>query len=106
VLLPGTPAVVCTPVAMHGGSAPPLVVPAGAVVGVQVHPSFAGFDVEIDGHTYPLEDLTYRAWLHEEKVALVSFGEHGAGLSGLRNRGLVADSPRVLARHHRADRKA
>lgn len=106
VLLPGTPAVVCTPVAMHGGSAPPLVVPAGAVVGVEVHPSFAGFDVEIDGHTYPLEDLNYRVWLHEEKVALVSFGEHGAGLSGLRTRGLVADSPRVMARHHRADRKA
>ena len=105
LLVPGTPAVVCTPVAMHGGSAPPLVVPAGATVVVQVHPSFAGFDVEIDGHTYPLRDLDYRVTLREEKVTLVSLGEHGAGLSGLRKRGLIADSPRVLARRHRANRQ-
>jgi NAD+ kinase len=106
VLLAGTPAVVCTPVAMHGGSAPPLVVPDGAAVVVEVHPSFAGFDVEIDGHTYPLQDLDYRVSLHEEKVTLVSLGRQGAGLSGLRKRGLIADSPRVLARDHRANRKA
>ena len=28
VLASGTPAIVCTPLAMHGGNAPPLVVPA------------------------------------------------------------------------------
>ena len=78
VLAATTPAVVCTPVAMHGGSAPPLVVPDGAAVVVKVHPSFAGFDVEIDGHTYPLQDLDYRVSLHEEKVTLVSLGRTGA----------------------------
>jgi NAD+ kinase len=104
VLASGTPAVVCTPVAMHGGSAPPLVVPADAAVVVKVHPSFAGFDVEIDGHTYPLQDLDYRVSLHEEKVTLVWIGDLGVGLSGLRRRGLIADSPRVLARDHRANR--
>ena len=60
LLTSGTPAIVCTPLAMHGGSAPPLVVPATAEVRVEVHPSFAGFDVEIDGHTYPLQALDYR----------------------------------------------
>ena len=50
VLASGMPALVCTPLAMHGGSAPPLVVPAGTDVRVEVHPSFAGFDIEIDGH--------------------------------------------------------
>ena len=60
---------------MHGGSAPPLVVPATAEVRVEVHPSFAGFDVEIDGHTYPLQALDYRLSLHEEKVTLVAFDE-------------------------------
>ena len=49
VLAAGTPAFVCTPLAMHGGSAPPLVVPGDAVVTVDVHPGFAGFDVEVDG---------------------------------------------------------
>ena len=55
VLASGMPALVCTPLAMHGGSAPPLVVPASTDVRVEVHPSFAGFDVEIDGQRYPLE---------------------------------------------------
>jgi NAD+ kinase len=102
LLAPGTPAVVCTPVAMHGGSAPPLVVPATATVRVEIHPSFAGFEIEIDGHNYPLEALDYRVSLEEDKVTLVSFGELGLELTGLRNRRLITDSPRVLARDDRA----
>jgi NAD+ kinase len=101
VIASGTPAFVCTPVAMHGGSAPPLVVPATSSIRVEVHPSFAGFDVEIDGHTQPLQELDYRVSLDEEKVMLVSFGDLGVGLAGLRERGLITDSPRILARDDR-----
>ena len=104
VLASTTQAVVCTPLAMHGGSAPPLVVPAGAAVAVRVHPSFAGFDAEIDGRTDPLQDLDYRISLNEDKVTLVALGELGVGLAGLRKRGLITDSPRVLARDERANR--
>ena len=78
-----------------------LVVAASATVRVEVHPSFAGFDVEIDGHTYPLQALDYHLSLHTEKVTLVSFGELGLGIPSLRGRGLIADSPRVLARDER-----
>ena len=106
LLAAGTPALVCTPLAMHGGSAPPLVVPATASVRVEVHPSFAGFDIEIDGHTYPLQVLDYRLSLHEEKVTLVSFGEPGLGIQGLRDRRLITDSPRILARDERSARAA
>jgi NAD+ kinase len=102
VLASSTRAVVCTPLAMHGGNAPPLVVPASTEVRVEVHPSFAGFDVEIDGHTYPLQDLRYRVSLDEEKVTLASFDDFGLGFSGLRKRRLITDSPRVLARDDRA----
>ena len=101
VLASRMPAFVCTPLAMHGGNAPPLVVPADTDVRVEVHPSFAGFDIDIDGHRYPLEALDYRLSMHHEKVTLVSFGELGFGITGLRARGLIADSPRVLARDDR-----
>jgi NAD+ kinase len=101
LLLAGTPALVCTPLAMHGGSAPPLVVPGGSSVRVEVHPSFAGFDIEIDGHAQATEALAFRLSLHDDKVTLVSFGDLGLGLRGLRTRGLIADSPRVLARDER-----
>jgi NAD+ kinase len=102
VLAPGTPAMVCTPVAMHGGNAPPLVVAATATVRVTVHPSFAGFDVELDGHVYPTEATDFTVTLEEKKVTLVSFGGLGMGLSALRERHLITDSPRVLARDARA----
>jgi NAD+ kinase len=102
VLVAGTAAVVCTPLAMHGGNAPPLVVPGASVVAVEVHPGFAGFDVEIDGHIRPLAALGYRVSLHADKVTLVSFGELGRGLANLRARRLIIDSPRILARDDRA----
>ena len=102
VLASGMPALVCTPLAMHGGNAPPVVVPASTDVRIEVSPSFAGFDIEIDGHRYPLEDLDYRLSLHDEKVTLVSFGELGLGLPGLRERRLIIDSPRIMARDDRS----
>jgi NAD+ kinase len=101
LLASGMPALVCTPLAMHGGSAPPLVVPASTNVRVEVHASFGGFEVELDGQRYPLEALEYRLSLHNEKVTLVSFGELGLGIPALRERGLITDSPRVLARDKR-----
>ena len=101
LLASGMPALVCTPLAMHGGSAPPLVVPASTNVRVEMHASFGGFEVELDGQRYPLEVLEYRLALHDEKVTLVSFGELGLGIPALRERGLITDSPRVLARDKR-----
>lgn len=102
LLAPGTAGVVCTPLAMHGGNAPPLIVPAGAEMRVEIHPSFVGFDAQIDGHTSPMQDLEYRISLEPGKVTLVAFGDDQHMLAGLRQRGLIADSPRVVARDARA----
>jgi NAD+ kinase len=104
LLTSDTPAVVCTPMAMHGGHAPPLVVPASSTLQVRIHPTFAGFDIEIDGDVQPLEALDYRLSLHDAKVTLVSFGEPGRGIAGLRERRLISDSPRALLFHERAAR--
>ena len=97
----GTPALVCTPLAMHGGSAPPLVVAADATVTVVLTPGFAGYDIEIDGHDRMLDGLSFDLTLHPDKFVLVSFAATGRGLTGLRKRGLVTDSPRLLARDAR-----
>jgi hypothetical protein len=89
---------------MHGGRAPPLVVPSTSTVRVQVHPSHAGFEIQTDGHARPLTAAGYRLSLHDQKVTLVSFGELKLGIAGLRERGLITASPRVLAREGRMDR--
>jgi NAD+ kinase len=91
---------------MHGGSAPPLVVPGASEVQITVHPGYTGFDLEVDGHAQPPPALEYRVSLREDKVTLVSFDEPGVGLVGLRKRRLVIDSPRILARDDRAARAA
>jgi NAD+ kinase len=104
LLAAGTQAFVCTPLAMHGGSAPPLVVPADATVTVVVHPGFAGFQVEIDGHERALAGPQYSLTLHADKLTLVTFATDGRGLTGLRKRLLVFDSPRILARDERGKR--
>jgi NAD+ kinase len=101
VLAAGTPAFVCTPVAMHGGSAPPLVVSGTSTVTVDVTPGFAGYDVEIDGRDHELPGDRFELALHPDKLTLVTFSAMGHGLAGLRKRGLIADSPRVLARDAR-----
>jgi NAD+ kinase len=101
VLQAGTPAMVCTPLAMHGGNAPPLVVPATATVNVTVDPGFGGFRSEIDGQPQPAAALAYRLALHDAKATLVSFSGDPMALTGLRERGLILDSPRILARDRR-----
>jgi NAD+ kinase len=101
VLAAGTPAFVCTPLAMHGGSAPPLVVPAAATATVVVQPGYGGFDVEIDGHDHDLEGPRFALTLHMDKLTLLTSGPSGRGLTGLRKRLLVIDSPRLLARDER-----
>jgi NAD+ kinase len=104
LLAANTPVFVCTPVAMHGGSAPPLVVPAHASLTVEVQVGYAGFGVEIDGHRRSVDATSFRLTRQENKVKLVTFSPPGATLGTLRRRGLVTDSPRVLARDDRGQR--
>jgi NAD+ kinase len=102
VLVEGTQAFVVTPLVIHGGSIPPLVVRAGSEVVVDAHPGYGGFDVEVDGQIQ--DDLVGRRFvvrLTEGKAPLVAVDDPGLGLAALRHRGLIADSPRVLARDHR-----
>ena len=102
VLTAGTAAFVCTPLAMHGGNAPPLVVPADATMTVDVKPGYAGFEVEIDGRRSTPRGQSFRLTLEPGRTTLVGFGPPGRALAGLRRRRLITDSPRILARDDRA----
>jgi NAD+ kinase len=101
ILTADTPAFVCTPLAMHGGSAPSVVVPADAVLTLEAHPGYAGFEVEVDGHRRSTPARRFRVAWRAGRATLVTFGAPTRGLTGLRRRRLVADSPRILARDER-----
>jgi NAD+ kinase len=102
LLVAETAAYVVTPLAMHGGSVPPLVVREGIDVVLEAHPGYSGFHVEIDGHEQEIEATRFELSLGSTPATLVSLGEPELGLEALRRRGLVMDSPRVMARDARA----
>jgi NAD+ kinase len=95
-------AFVVTPLVVHGGYAPPVVVPSALEVTLDAVPGFGGFDVEIDGQAYELAGTRFTTRLKPAPATLVTIGEPQLGLTALRARGLITDSPRVLARDARA----
>lgn len=102
LLCAGTAAFVCSPLAMHGGSSAPLVVPADATLEIVVQPTYAGFEVELDGQRRALDGSSFRVTLHPDMGRLLSFSAADQRLRRLRERGLIVDSPRVLIRDERA----
>jgi len=102
LLADGTDAFVCTPLAMHGGCAPPLVVPDDRRVMLEVHPGHGGFDLEIDGLRVDTDAQRFSIGSQDSYATLVALDDSSSGLSWLRERGLIRDSPRVAARETRA----
>jgi NAD+ kinase len=101
VLVEGSSAFVVTPLAIHGGSAPPLVVRAGSEVTIDARPGYGGFEVEVDGQAQAVDGTRFALTLAQGKATLVALSDPGLGLTALRRRGLITDSPRVLARDER-----
>jgi NAD+ kinase len=102
ILVAGIQAFVVTPLLMHGGSAPPIVVRADTAVTLAAQPGYSGFDVEVDGHRASIDGTTFTVRLAEHTATLVSMAEPGLGITALRRRGLITDSPRVMAREERS----
>ena len=101
LLAAGTNAFVCTPLAMHGGCAPPLVVPNDREVTLEIHPGHGGFDLEIDGFRLDTEAQRFSVSSQHAYATLVLLDNSRSGLPWLRERGLISDSPRVAARESR-----
>jgi NAD+ kinase len=103
ILAPGVQGIVITPLAEHGGVSPSLVAGPGSRVRVLVVPGFGGGRFEIDGHRVgAAEELEVSVGLRQGYASLVTLADQEPLLTGLRRRGLIVDSPRVLARDARA----
>ena len=102
ILAPGIEGIVVTPLAQHGGVSPPLVAGADSRVRVRVEPGYGGGRFEIDGQQAGVETAEVSVTLRRDYASLVALADQEPLLTGLRRRGLVVDSPRILARDARA----
>lgn len=101
VLAPGAGGMAVTPLAPHGGSCPPLVAGPESRLTLAVRPGYGGARFEVDGRPTAgaAEELTIR--LRPDYATRVRLADEEPRLTGLRRRGLVLDSPRVLVREAR-----
>jgi NAD+ kinase len=104
ILAAGTMAVAVTPLSHHGGVVPPLVVADDTRLSLSVEPGYGGGRLEIDGQELPTDATELAVSLRREYSTLVSLGGQESQIAGLRRRGLVTDSPRILARDAREHR--
>jgi len=96
LLVSGADAFVCTPLAMHGGSAPPLVVAGDREVRLQAHPGHRGFSIDVDGFPVVTDQAELSVTRQNAYAVLVDLDESTTGFPSLRERGLISDSPRLI----------
>jgi NAD+ kinase len=101
VLAPGAEGLAVTPLAPHGGSCPPLVAGPGSRLAITVEPGYGGVRYEIDGRRVEADAHEIAIGLRPAYATLVRLHDTEPRLTGLRRRGLVLDSPRVLIREAR-----
>jgi NAD+ kinase len=102
IVAPGADAILVTPLAPHGGCAPPLVVDTHSRVTISVEPGHSGARIELDGQIRDGQPRILTTTWRREYATLVTFGDAEPRLAGLRRRRIVLDSPRMLARDERA----
>ena len=106
ILAPGAEGMAVTPLAAHGGSCPPLVAGSSSKLTLTTEPGHGGFRCELDGRPTAIAGHLLTVRHRQDYATLVALAEDEPRLSGLRRRGLVLDSPRVLIRGLRSARDA
>jgi NAD+ kinase len=97
LLAPEAAAFLLTPLSNHGGSCPPLVVSAASRLELAVRPGFGGVRLEVDGKVAEHDFESLSVQLRDAMATIVGFTDQEPLLSGLRRRGIIIDSPRILA---------
>jgi NAD+ kinase len=101
IVLPAAHAMVLTPLARHGGVSPPLVVGPESQIGLSVLSGYGGSRLEVDGQIAPAQGFEATVRLRRDYASVITFADKEPLLTGLRRRGLVTDSPRILIRENR-----
>jgi NAD+ kinase len=101
ILAPGTAGIAVTPLAAHGGSVPPLVAGRDSRLRVTLAPGHGGVRCEVDGRAALVHGTELTVSWRAGYAELVALDGAESRLAGLRRRGLVVDSPRVLVRDRR-----
>ena len=95
---------VLTPLPTHGGAAPPLVLGARARLALDVGLGYGGARLEVDGQIAPVGLSELDISLRPSVARLIAFADQAPLLTVLRHRGIVGDSPRILAEDERIGR--
>jgi NAD+ kinase len=102
ILGPGAEGMVVMLLATHGGESPPVVVGPDSRVGLVVEPGYGGCRFEVDGQVLPGAGGEVTISQRPDYATLVSLADQEPLFTSLRRRGLITDSPRILAREARA----
>jgi NAD+ kinase len=102
LLAPGAEGMAVTPLEAHGGSCPPLVAGTDSQLTLTIEPGYGGVRYELDGRRTDVEGRVLTVRHRANYATLVTLAEGEPRLSGLRRRGLLLDSPRLLVRDDRA----
>ena len=97
LMAPGTDAYLLMPLAPHGGWRQSLVVPAAAELALEISAGIGGARLEIDGQVLDRDPSMLRITLRQDVATLVSFPGQEPLFASLRRRGIIADSPRIVA---------
>jgi NAD+ kinase len=106
-LLPfGLDAFILTALPAHGGFRPPLVIQEDSELELEVDPGYGGARLEVDGQLRDLPAHLLKIRLRSKAATAVGFDDQPPFLSQLRGRGVITDSPRILAEDARRARSA
>lgn len=101
LLTPENDAFLITPLPVHGGSHPPLVVPGGSSIRLVIASGHVAVRLEVDGQPAGTHVGALTVTLRARVATVVRFVDEEPFLARLRRLGIIRDSPRIVAEEAR-----
>jgi NAD+ kinase len=102
LLSPEADVFLLTPLTVHGGFCPPLVLAAGSELRLETAAGHGGARLELDGQVAGPHPGTLTVRLRRASATLVTFADQEPLYARLRRRQVLMDSPRILAEDSRS----